>query len=198
MASTPAPNMEDRKNSRLRRIGLLGAALLSFGLVTMFSLRSPTATAPLVPDSRFIATNIPQSGPLPTAGWKDRVVLWLFGFQQRYRQRHPQPLSFSFSACPVTRCSIHGLLNQCMEVNGVQYLIAREVAGGTVQFGHTNVLNGAQWVASFAAALTNGQPEWWDANTKQFRKENLVLVTNGPRTVMVVPHTMVRDVQQQP
>ncbi len=122
--------------------------------------------------------------------------MWVFKFQQRYCQRHPQPLAFSFPACPVSRCSIHGLLNQCMEVSGVSYLIPKDVAAGTVQFGHTNVLNGGQWVAAFTEALTNGQPEWWDSRAKGFRKGNLILVTNGPRTVMVLSQEFVHEFQK--
>jgi hypothetical protein len=73
--------------------------------------------------------------------------------------------------------------------------MARDVAGGTVQFGQTNTLNGAQWVMAFTEALQIGQPEWWDSQTKRFRKENLVLLTNDARTVLVLRQEMVREFQ---
>jgi hypothetical protein len=80
-----------------------------------------------------------------------------------------------------------------MEVTGVRYVIAKDVAAGTIQFGHTNTLNGTQWVAAFTDALQNGQPEWWDSQAKRFHKENLVLITNDLRTVLVLPKAMVQE-----
>ena len=104
-------------------------------------------------------------------------------------------MAYSFPASATNRCLVHGLLNQCMEITGVRYVMARDVAAGTVQFGHTNTLNGAQWVVAFTEALQIGQPEWWDSQTKRFRKENLVLLTNDARTVLVLPKGMVREFQ---
>ena len=69
------------------------------------------------------------------------------------------------------------------------------MAAGGVMFGTTNTLNGAQWVKAFTEALQTGQPEWWDSQTKKFRKENLVLVTNGPRMVLVLPREMLGEFQ---
>jgi hypothetical protein len=77
-----------------------------------------------------------------------------------------------------------------MEVSGVRYLIAKDVAAATVQFGHTNVLNGKQWVAAFTDALQHSEPEWWDSKLNRFRHENLLLITNGPNTVLVIPPEM--------
>jgi hypothetical protein len=56
-----------------------------------------------------------------------------------YRRRHakPNPAASSFPARPVQPCSIQGLLSQCMEMSGTKYLIAVEVLGGAVDFGHT-------------------------------------------------------------
>ena len=140
--------MTNQKSYRLRRIGLVGASVLTLGCVAVLWLGGPDRVVPGLPDSRLVTTTFPTPGIPPTATWKDRVFLWLFKSQQRYRQRHPQPLDFSFPASPVSRCSVHGLPNQCMEVSGVCYLIFKDIAAGTVQFGHTNVLNGAQWIAA--------------------------------------------------
>ena len=84
-----------------------------------------------------------------------------------------------------------------MEATGIRYVIAKDVAPGTVQFGHTNTLNGAQWAAAFTDALRTGQPEWWEPQTKGVRKENLVLLTNGARTVLVLPEEMAREFQRK-
>jgi hypothetical protein len=102
-------------------------------------------------------------------------------------------LTYWFAASPTNRCSIHGLLNQCTEVTGVRYFIAKDVAAGNVQFGHTSALNTIQWVAAFTEALQNNQPEWWDSEAKRFCNENLVLITNDARTVLVLPKAMVQE-----
>jgi hypothetical protein len=80
-----------------------------------------------------------------------------------------------------------------MEVTGVRYVMAKEVAAGSFQFGHTNTLNGAQWVAAITHALQNENAQWWDPQTKKFRTENLVFITNNASTVLVVPKSMVKE-----
>jgi len=60
------------------------------------------------------------------------------------------------------------------------------IIGSSVDFGHTNVLNGQQWVEAFTTALQTGKPERYDASINGFRKENLVLITNDARTILVV------------
>jgi hypothetical protein len=81
-----------------------------------------------------------------------------------------------------------------MEVTGVRYVIAREVAAGSIEFGHTNTLNGEQWVSAFTENLKHGRAEWWDSRSGEFRKESLVLLTNDARTVLVVPQLMAQEV----
>jgi hypothetical protein len=186
-----------RKNRPLVRTWLIGALVLALGLMALVLTPVPHRNLPVLPDSRFVMTTLARMGLPPNAALKDRAFVWLFGFLQKFRQRHPQPLAHSFPATPTNRCSVHGLLNQCMEVSGVCYIIPRVVAAGTVQFGHTNVLNGVQWVAAFTEALQNGQPEWWDPKIKGFRKENLIFLTNGPRAVLVLPPEMVHEFQRQ-
>jgi hypothetical protein len=78
-------------------------------------------------------------------------------------------------------------------VTGVRYVIAKEVAAGSFQFGHTNTLNGAQWVAAITQTLQHGNPQWWDSKTKKFHTENLVLITNDAHTVLVIPQSMVKE-----
>lgn len=75
-----------------------------------------------------------------------------------------------------------------MEVSGWHYLIDKEVAAGSVNFGRTNVMNGQEWVEAFENALQFGEPEWWAFGDKKRRKENLVLLRYPhEKTVLVLP-----------
>ncbi len=149
--------------------------------------------SPLLADPRFVVTTKPTFGVPSSAPFRARVFVWWMRLREEYAK--PHPLSYSFGASPAARCSIHGLLNQCMEVGGVRYVIAKDVAAGSVMFGPTNTLNGAQWVKAFTEALQTGQPEWWDSHAQKFRKENLVLLTNDARTVLVLPKDMAGEFQ---
>jgi len=150
----------------------------------------PPRQLPFLTDPRFIVTSKRKISVPANAPFKDRAMWWWIGLQQKWRK--PQPLNWSFGATPTTLCSLQ-LLSQCTEVTGVRYVIARDVAAGGVVFGHTNVLNGAQFVAAFTEALQTGKPGWWDQKTGKYRKENLVLLTNDPRTVLVLPQEMVAE-----
>src|SRR5436190_18076046 len=140
------------QKSRLR-IGhwLLGAAVLALLLclalwmcVPRQDKGVPRQDTGFERDPRFIVTtmrtiDVPSSStPIQWASF------WWFKVQQKFRR--PRSLSYSFPASAKGRCSIHGLLNQCTDVTGVRYVIASDVAAGSVQFGPTNTLNGAQWV----------------------------------------------------
>jgi len=168
------------------------ALLFGVGLWT----NVPRRDAPFARDPRFVVTtrrsiDFPRGGPLA-----QRALIWLVQVRQRFRR--PHPLTYSFPSSPTLHsCSIHGLLIQCTEVTGVRYVIARDVAAGSVEFGPTNTLNGAQWTKAFTEALETGQPEWWDSRTKTFRKENLVLLTNDARMVLVLPSEMAGEFQRK-
>lgn len=120
---------------------------------------------------------------------RERIFsLWYQYMLHRQRNSPGAGTNYTFNASPTNRCSVHGLLNQCMEVTGNRYLIADGIAAGTVSFGHTNALNGVQWVAAFEAALEKGMPQRWDASSRTFLKENLVLVRYPEeKTVLVLP-----------
>lgn len=132
----------------------------------------------------YVITTVPTWGPPTNASLKDKLVIALFQFRQRYQR--PKPATFSFPPF-VGRCSIHGLLNQCMQVTGVRYVIEKNVAAGSVHVGQTNTLNGSQWVAAFEDALQNSPAEWWEPDAKQMRRENLVLVKFNAKTTLVLP-----------
>ena len=185
---------DDKSHSRVGR-WLLGAAMLALLLGGAFWISLPRQDALFARDPRFVVTTRPRVGVPRSATLVQRAFIWWLQVQQRFWR--PRPLTYSFPPSPTNGCSIHGLLTQCMEITGVRYVIARDLAaGGTVRFGHTNTLNGAQWVMAFAEALQTGQPEWWDSQTKTFRKENLVLLTNNARTVLVLPNEMAREFQR--
>ena len=174
---------------------LLGAVILILFLAGALLMTLPSRQSPLLVDPRFVVTTKPSFGVPANAPFKDRVFVWWMQFQQKHGK--PHPLSYSFGASPTNRCSIHGLLNQCMEVTGTRYAIAKDVEAGTVMFGPTNTLNGAPWVKAFTEALQTGQPEWWDSHTGKPRKENLVLLTNDARTILVLPRDMVGEFQHK-
>jgi hypothetical protein len=60
---------------------------------------------------------------------QDKAVIFFDDFDQR-----PDGRSRYFEYSPTNRCSIHGLLNQCMEVSGVTCAMPRDLAAGSVQF----------------------------------------------------------------
>jgi len=167
--------------------GIILAVLAGAGWLLFRS----TVRRPEVPDARFVATSYPTSGPGAGSTWKDRVFLTCLDLMRRYQR--PNPAGFSFPAQPTTRCLVHGLLNQCMEITGVRYVLPREVAAGTFEFGHTNTLNGAQWASAVTDALQGGRVEWWDSQAGRFSREPLVFLTNGPRTVLILPRALVPE-----
>ncbi len=184
-------------NQNYRRVArwVFGAGLLALLVAAAALMIRPTPTPSFAKDSRFVLTTLPQFGVPPNAPLKTRIFVWLMRVHQRFGK--PRPAAHSFAPSAPSRCSIHGLLNQCMEVSGVRYVIAKDVAAGSVQFGHTNTLNGAQWVKAFTDALQTRQPEWWDSQARTFRKEDLVLLTNGATTVLVLPKEMAPEFQRR-
>jgi hypothetical protein len=138
----------------------------------------------------FVVTSYPSLQPAPNASLGQRFTIKLMQLHDRFRSQASRAASFTFPASPPTRCSIHGLLNQCNSVTGTRYYILKEVAGGSVDFGHTNVLKGAQWVAAFEHELQHGKLEWYDSTTKKFRHENLTLIPHGKRAIIVVPKSL--------
>jgi hypothetical protein len=76
-----------------------------------------------------------------------------------------------------------------MEMTGTHYLIAVEIAG-PVQFGNTNALNGAQWVAAFEQAIeTSTSVLCYDYTLKRNFEDTILLIREKPGVVKVVPRT---------
>jgi hypothetical protein len=121
-------------------------------------------------------------------------LLWI-DLKRRYGK--PNPASYSFPASPVALCSVSGLLNQCMEVSGTQYLIGVEAAGAAVEFGNTNVLNGTQWVAAFETAIEKSEPVMcYDYAKKRNFHDTLLLIHEKPRLVKIIPRSKLSDYQK--
>ena len=175
---TPATPV--RKRVRLWfLVGVIAVALI-VGTVLIMSDWGPGLN-----DPSLVATTKPDFGVVATSSLKTR--LWSIWFRLNEKFRRPNPGTYTFPSTSDQRCSIHGLLNQCTAMSGVRYLIDKNVATGTVNFGHTNALKGSQWIAAFENALQTGQPEWYVSEMNQFRKENLVLVRYDSKTVVVLP-----------
>ena len=86
--------------------------------------------------------------------------------------------------------AVQGLLNHCMEVSGIRYLLDKDLAGATLQFGYTNTPNGKDFAATVEEALQTDPPvEWRELpQAKILRRENLVLIKQpDKKTVLVVP-----------
>ena len=106
-----------------------------------------------------------------------------------YKQRHwPNPAGHFFPATPVRRCSVNGLLNQCMEMTGMHYVMPLEVAAAAVYFGHSNTLNGSQWTAAFERALRADKVELWTDG--RLRRQKLALIRKDNRTTYVVTESI--------
>ena len=134
----------------------------------------------------FTSTTLPTSGPASTS-FKDQFSFKLWNLMPWYQRIHPKPNNWTFGVSS-GRCSIHGLLNQCMEVSGNRYLIDPDVASGGVLFTNSTPLNGSQWVAAFEQALRTGQVEWWDQKAQKMRNENVALLHYpDQKTIVVLP-----------
>jgi hypothetical protein len=169
-------------------LGLLGSLV--------FLMTRPVQNSSFAQDPRFVVTTVREVSVSPNAGLLERGFVGWLRFRQKLLGRHPG--SYSFPVSPTMGCSIHGLLMQCTDVSGVRFVIPKDVAAGSVPFGTTNVLSGPQWVQAFTEALQHGQPRWWDPQARRSVSENLVLVTNDVRTVLVLPRSWVQEFQPRP
>jgi hypothetical protein len=62
-----------------------------------------------------------------------------------------------------------------------------DVAAGSVIFGHTNTLDGDQFVSSFENALKTGEVQWWDSQAKCQRHDHLQLIHKSRKLILLVP-----------
>ena len=143
---------------------------------------------------RFYATKeATRSAPSDLSGFD--YLIWRWNDYRR-QQTPKNPAAIQFSPSPVRLCSIQGLLTQAMEVSGTSYLIAVEIVG-TVDFGHTNTLNGLQWIAAFEKALETSPPViCYDYGEKRDFTDTLLVIRESTNVVKVVPKTKLATYQQ--
>src|SRR5262249_30865020 len=125
----------------------------------------------------------------PNPALTTRLLFAWRKFQLRHAKR-----TFSFPGGPVQMFSVGGLLNQCMQVTGTRYLLARDVV--SVDFGHTNTLTGREWVAAFEHALQHNKPYCYNPQTKRMYQDNLLLISERPGLVKVVPRSQLGTYQK--
>ncbi|HYE32100.1 MAG TPA: hypothetical protein VEH27_11775 [Methylomirabilota bacterium] len=168
----------------------VGATLLALGLITYNRLRP--ASFPL--DENLLRTESRAKLIAPNGPWHKRV--W---FELTYSRKHPptNPLAHRFNSTEPRSCHIHSLLNQCMETTGTEYIVEKKVALGTVMFGHTNVLNGIEWVQAFQDALQKNSPQWYDFGDHTFKSNNLVLLRYDENTVLVLTPEAAKKYREQ-
>jgi hypothetical protein len=173
------------------------AAALVIAAVALY-LAIPSEPPPLKADG-FVASQIPTMGTPLNAGLVQRFFTAMWKFSQDWgRKRGMLAKNITFGPIAPTRCSMQGLLNQCMEASGTTYLIKQDVVAATVQFGHTNSLRGDMWIAAFEQSLETGNPEWWDMHQKKFVRENLVLLRYpANRTVVVLRKEDVEEFERK-
>jgi hypothetical protein len=175
---------------RKRRTVLIVLALAVFVLALMVISFLPPAESKYLKDPTLVATKPrdfqPTFAPKPPSSIRTRLY-------KMYHEVFPPPrgkFTFRGRGGP-SPCSIHGLMNQCHEVSGVQFFIDKHVASGSVMFGHTNTMNGPEWVAAFTNAVQTGEVQWWDPNKKDFRHENPVFIPAGRNSYLVLPKNRV-------
>ena len=103
----------------------------------------------------FVSTPRPtvDLGPLSNLPLQTKLFAAYLKLKMRIAPPKPNPAAYTFPPRAEGRCSVHGLLSQCTQVTGTNYLIAREALRDPTYFGHSKTLNGAQWVAAFERAL---------------------------------------------
>ncbi len=179
-----------------------------FGLATRFTVATISLFLALASVLVFEGSREPSFGHdpnliktiAPTYGIPGNLTLFQ-AIRGKYcelqRRYFPNPSRYTFTSISTNRCSVHGLLNQCMEIGGRQYYIEKNVAAGAVVFGFSNVLSGGQWINAFEAALQKDKPEWWDPRINGFRRENLVLLRSGRRVTLVLSEATAREFEQK-
>jgi len=141
--------------------------------------------ATLPDDNRpaFIATSKPtiDVGPLSNLTLRKKIYGIYLKLKYRIAPPKPNPAGHSFSPRADRPCKIHGFLNQCSQVTGARYLIAREARGDSIDFGHAKTLNGTQWVAAFEEAL---------------QRNGYDVVREKSGAVKIIPHNIVTEYQK--
>ena len=150
-----------KKEFRVLRMLSVGAGLVVALGVLWFVTRTDEprvfSITTLPDDNRpaFIATAKPTVDVGPLSNLTLRKKLYGIYLKLKYRIAPPKPnaAGYNFSPHGDRSCKIHGFLNQCSQMTGTRYLLAREARADSIDFGHATTLNGTQWVAAFERAL---------------------------------------------
>jgi hypothetical protein len=186
--------MAQRFRSKHKIFIVVGFILLVSVSGALISFFFPPPESKFLNDPTLVATKLPE--PMLFAP-NTRSSLRARFYKVYYQAFPPKRGNSSFPPRPApVLCSIQGLLNQCHDVSGVQFFIDKHVAGGTVMFGHTNTLNGPQWVTAFTNAVQTGEVSWWDSTKKDFRNENPVFIAVGRNAYLVLPKDRVEQFQK--
>lgn len=142
---------------------------------------------------RFWATELPKYPPPPSSTWVQGLS-WRWAEYERHHGA-ANPARYSFPASEAQPRFIIDLLTQCMEISGTRYLVAVEVRA-QIEFGNTNALSGAQWVAAVEQKLRAGQlVRCYDYAKKGKFDDSLLLICERPGVVKVVPRTKLAEYQ---
>ncbi len=170
------------------------AIAVVLGVLLVLWARSPKGR--ILGDSRFHVTQEIAGGRLGFYAPHDAHFI-VREFASEWNAIWKRPIDgdeVRFPPTMIQACSIAGLLSQATRMTGVRYAIARPVVegAGSVEFGHTNSLDAEEWVTAFKEALQSGKPEWINDINSRFsrtnpRKENLVIITNSPDLILIVP-----------
>jgi Na+(H+)/acetate symporter ActP len=136
----------------------------------------------------------PSSSRPEATGWKTidpaperRQLAWLTRLVERIQEHLPVTTKYTFSQASSSACQVAALLDQCAEITGDRYLLAQELDGARVTFGHPKPLSGRNWVAAFEAALERGPVEFRATAGGPLLREPAVILRTTPGTVHVVP-----------
>jgi len=94
--------------------------------------------------------------------------------------------NWSFPAIPQSNWTLQGILNNCTYVSGTRYLIPPELASGLVIFGHTNAMNGPEYIAAVEDVLKQNGVGRWDRSSKILRMHRLSFLPFPEQKVIVV------------
>ena len=182
---TALPKREFRV-SRMLTVGAgLVVALGVLWFVTRTNEQRVFSIATLPDDNRpaFIATAKPiiDAGPLSNLTLRKKIYGIYLKLKYWIAPPKPNPAGHSFSPHADRPCKIHGFLNQCSQVTGTRYLIAREARGDSIGFGHAKTLNGTQWVVAFEEAL---------------QRNGYDVVREKSGAVKIIPHNIVTEYQE--
>jgi hypothetical protein len=170
---------------------LVFTCLLAIAFLLLFKEQSKP---PFQNDPNLIKTTIPTI----STGMRNMTLFeTLRGkYIELIRRHFPNPMRYTFNYAGTNSCNVHGLLNQCMEIGGMQYFIEKGVASGHVQFGFGSPVNGQQFIQGFEGALQTNEPEWY-VPKNGFRHENLVLLRYGNRITLVLSKAKAQEYEEK-